>query len=97
MFVWVQAEQGFDPFLGFLEVSEVAGVGQAKDNFGLFDFLLRALDAECFDGFGGLADTSGIDEAKLNAFNVEHFFDNVSGGAGNVRNNGAFFAEELIE
>ena len=67
----MKGEQRLHPFLGFLEVSEVTGVGQAKDNFGLFDFLLRALDAKCFDGFGGFADASGVDEAKLNAVDVE--------------------------
>ena len=43
-----------------------------------------ALDAKCFDGFGGLADAGGIYEAKLNTLDIEYFFDDVAGGAGDV-------------
>ena len=89
--------QGLHPLHSFLEIGGVAGVGQAQNDFGLFNFLLGAFDTECFDCFGGLANASGVDEAKLNTFDIEYFFDDVAGGAGNVGNNGAFFAEELIE
>ena len=48
----------------------------------------------------GMIDINGVFDTlsqDTDAFDVEDFFDDVAGGAGNVRNNGAFFAKELIE
>jgi len=44
-----------------------------------------------------IANPGGVDQAKLNAFDIEDFFDGVARGAGDFADDGALLIEEGIE
>lgn len=56
-----------------------------------------ALDADGFDGVGGVAQSGGVDEAEEVVADFKGVFDGVAGGAVDVADYGAFFAEEAVE
>lgn len=62
----------------------------------LGDLLERPFDSDLFDCFGGLAETGGVDEAEKDSVYVQGLFDGVTGGAVDVGNDGAVFAEEAL-
>ena len=75
-----------------------AGVDDGEDEVGGGELGVGAGDAGGFDGVaGGGAEAGGVDEAEGEAVEVDDFLDGVAGGAGEVADDGALEAQQLIE
>ena len=68
-----------------------------KHEFGALQTLPAAPNAFDFDLIHGFADPGGVDEDYGNSANIGSFFDGVSGGAGNGRDDSASVTEQLVE
>lgn len=72
-------------------------VKHGKDDGGFADLFEGALDADFLDGFGSLADAGGVDETEEDAVDGHGFLDGVAGGAVDIGNDGAVFAEKGVQ
>ncbi|MNX97310.1 hypothetical protein D3C86_1296680 [compost metagenome] len=62
-----------------------------QDNLCLCNFLLSLTHADRLYHIFCFAQTSGVDKAEGNAFNIHHLFDGVAGSTGNITHNSSFF------
>ena len=78
-------------------VEGLGGVEDDEDDGGVGEGLTRALDAELFDLFEGVAEAGGVDEFEGDAVEGDALSDEVAGGAGDGGHDGAVAFDEPIE
>ena len=78
-------------------VEGLSGIEYDEDDSGVGEGLARALDAELFDLFQGIAEARGVDELEGNAVKGDPLGDEVAGGAWDGCNDGAIALDEAVE
>lgn len=89
-------EECFD-FEAFFGGEALVLVDESDDEIGLFAERAAAFDADGFDLIAGRAQAGGVDEAKGDAAEVNFFFEEIAGRAGDVGDDGAVGAVQEVE
>src|ERR1700676_2424534 len=73
-----------------------AAVHDLNDKVSLFNLALSAADALAFHKVEGFARTGGVNQPNRDATNIDHLFDRVSSGAGQLADNRSIESEQEV-
>ena len=75
----------------------LAGIDHQQDAIGIGNRGHGTFDADLFNHVIGIAQAGGIDDMQRHAIDVDMFTQNIPGGAGDIRDDGAFSASQRVE